>query len=68
MLRHETGECTLVKHQFWIEALDHAGGEAAFPKVGDSVSFRLYATQVRASSMPPSSGLGPYLCSSSPRT
>jgi hypothetical protein len=53
MLRHETGECTLVKHPFWIEALDHAGGEAAYPKVGDSVSFRLYATQVRASTIPP---------------
>lgn len=49
-IRHETSECTLVKHPFWIEALDHAAGDQAYPKIGDAVSFKLYASQV--STMP----------------
>lgn len=45
-IKYESSECTLVKYSFGIYALDNSQGTALHPLVGDTVSFKLFASDV----------------------
>lgn len=45
-IKYESSECTLLKYSFGVYALDNSQGTALHPLVGDTVSFRLFASDV----------------------